>query len=67
MEVGVSLPMRQRFFDVVRACVYTSKTPDQLKHAERKGLLKVRIAKDGSKSYAIEDLDDYMGFNSKTD
>jgi hypothetical protein len=54
-------PLQVRYVNIVGACVYTGKTPDQLIHAQRKGLLRVRIAKDGTKSYRLDDLDEYMG------
>lgn len=55
--------VRQRWVNLLGACNYTSKSPEQIRHAERKGLLKPRVAKDGTKSYLIDDLDEFMGIS----
>lgn len=52
--------VNQRYVSLMGACMYTGKTPDQLSHAVRKGLLKQLIARDGSKSFEIVDLDGFM-------
>lgn len=57
-------PIRPEYLSIVLACIYTSKTPDQLEHAVNKGHLRYRLAKDGSKSYARVDLDEYMSAES---
>jgi hypothetical protein len=53
-------PIKQKYVNAMGACFYTGKTPDQLDYAVKKGYLRARIARDGSKSYAIPDLDAFM-------
>lgn len=52
--------IRQRYVNIMGAVFYTGKTADQLEHAVRKGYLKITIARDGSRSYMVDDLDAYM-------
>lgn len=52
--------IKQRYVTMMGACMYTSKTPDQLDHAVRKGHLRVLIALDGTKSFEVCDLDAFM-------
>lgn len=53
-------PIKQKYVNSIGACFYTGKTPDQLEYAVKKGHLRIRIAKDGSKSFSVDDLDEYM-------
>jgi hypothetical protein len=54
-------PVKQKYLNIVLACLYTGKTPDQLEYAVRKGFLRVCVAKDKSRSFLQKDLDEYMG------
>lgn len=56
---GVQI-IRQRYVNSMGAALYTGKTPDQLDYAVRKGFLRVRVAKDGSKSFSVDDLEEFM-------
>lgn len=57
-------PIRPEYLSIVLACIYTSKTPDQLDNAVRQGHLRYRRAKDKTKSFARADLDEYMSAES---
>jgi hypothetical protein len=59
MIFGVK-PIRQQYVNPIGACFYTRKTPDQLDHAVRKGHLRYALAKDGTRSFCIDDLDEFM-------
>jgi len=54
-------PLQQRYVSLMGACLYTGKTTDQLNHAVKKGHLRTILAKDGTRSFSVEDLDEFMG------
>lgn len=58
-------PIKQKYVNPMGACFYTGKSIDQLDHAVKKGFLRQRLAKDGTRSFAVQDLDTYMDSEEK--
>lgn len=54
------VPHSPQYLTLVGACIYTSKSLEEIEQAIQEGFLKWCIARDGSKSLRVDDLDEYM-------
>lgn len=54
------VPHSPQYLTLVGACIYTSKSLEEIEQALQEGFLKWCIARDGSKSLKTQHIDEYM-------